>query len=145
MGATEMDTMSNVPLPLMIYLRGPRAASQPISASNLNSKIFGINSTAVVVDNIYKPATNLASARLPRGSFCPCPPCATALTTVTSAATASTGLGLYAAEMGLAPTVLAGRSAKIGTYRFSVRSVAGGDFTSQIDRLKKYDLICGLD
>jgi hypothetical protein len=37
--------------------------------------------------------------------------------TVTSAATAFTGPGLYTAEKGLAPTVLAGRNAKIGTYR----------------------------
>lgn len=71
-------------------------------------------------------------------------PCATALTTVTSAAIGSTGPGSYIAAMGLVPAVIAGRGVRTGTYRYSARSAAGGDSTNQPDRLNKHDHYYGL-
>lgn len=134
-GETEVVTMHNVSLPRMIYLNVRSSPpNPPLQTASTPPCLAENRRRSSSTTNIVAPLSN---GHASRGDRSVCHPCATALTTVISAATESTGPGSYTALMGPVPTVMAGRGVRTGTYRYSARSAAGGDFTSQLDRLNR--------
>lgn len=136
---TEMNTMYNVPLPhIFNYLfegsKRPPNPTQPTSASSFISNLSGRQPPAIAVDRAFERAR---FGTTPDKNTFVLPSCATAPTIVTSAVIEPTGPGSYVAVMGPVPTVSAGRNVRIGIYRYYARTAAGGDFTSQLDRLNK--------